>query len=439
MRLPALRRQLDGQAVGAAMYDLVCELYPFCRSITGEGLRQTLAALAARVPLTIHEVPTGTEVLDWTVPKEWTIRDAYIRRPGGERLVDFREHNLHVMSYSTAVDATVSLEELRGHLFSLPEHPDWIPYRTSYYARRWGFCLSHRQLSELDDGDYEVRIDADLAPGHLSYGEYLIPGEREEEVLITAHACHPSLANDNLSGLALVTLLAQHLTGLELRYSYRFLLMPGTIGSITWLSRNEAAVGRIAHGLVAACVGDPGGLTYKRSRRGDAEVDRAAAQVLRHRGADAKTVDFSPYGYDERQFCSPGFNLAVGSLTRTPHGQYPQYHTSADDLDFVRPERLADSFTAYLEVLDVLEGNRRYENLFPRGEPQLGRRGLYPSMGGPQAEIETLGLLWVLNLSDGGWSLLDIAERAGLPFDVLARAADALATHGLIKECPDPG
>lgn len=437
VQLADLRQGLDSDAVGASMYELVAELYPFCRSITGPGFRQTLAAIAARVPFKIHEVPTGTQVLDWTVPMEWTIRDAYIRRPGGERIVDFRAHNLHVMGYSVPVDVTLPLEELREHLFTMPEHPDWIPYRTSYYAQRWAFCLSHRQLSELDAGDYEVRIDAELAPGHLTYGECLVPGRVEQEVLISAHACHPSLANDNLSGVALVTLLAEHLADLELHYSYRFLVMPGTIGSITWLSRNEHSVGRIAHGLVAACVGDAGSLTYKRSRRGDAEVDRAAVHVLRHRGG-SKVVDFSPYGYDERQFCSPGFNLPVGSLTRTPHGRYPEYHTSADDLSFVTPHDLADSFAAYLEVIDVLERNRRYENLLPKGEPQLGRRGLYPSVGGPQAEAETLGLLWVLNLSDGDHSLLDIADRAGLRFDIVGRAAESLTAHGLLQKCADP-
>jgi aminopeptidase-like protein len=420
--------------VGEELYKLVAELYPICRSITGDGVRRTLEIVGREIDLEVHEVPSGTQVLDWTVPREWNIRDAWVADAAGERVIDFQASNLHVMSYSVPVRATVPLAELKRHLYTLPEHPDWIPYRTSYYAERWGFCASQRLVDGLPEGDYEVCVDATLADGHLTYGEHLVPGRTEEEVLVTCHVCHPSLANDNCSGIAVASRLARRLAGERPRYSYRFLFIPGTIGSITWLARNEDRVGRIRHGLVLACVGDPGRLTYKRSRRGDAEIDRAVAHVLARSGRPHELVDFTPYGYDERQFCSPGFNLPVGCLSRTPYARYPEYHTSADDLDLVGPEHLQDSFDACWEVLQVLEGNRRLVNLSPKGEPQLGRRGLYGSIGGrSDAEERQMAMLWVLNLSDGDHSLLDVAERAGLPFAMVADVAAALQDAGLLS------
>ena len=430
-----LRAPTDVGTVGDSMYRLMSELYPICRSITGDGVRETLRRVAELVPLTIHEVSTGTRVFDWVVPKEWNIRDAYVLDSQGRRVVDFKRSSLHVLNYSVPVRMKVSLEELKDHLFSLPEHPDWIPYRTSYYKEDWGFCVSHNQRAALNEEQYEVGIDTSLEEGYLTYGEYHLPGASPEEVLISCHVCHPSLCNDNLSGIALVTFLASHLRTLSLRYSYRFLFIPGTIGAITWLSLNEEKASRIRHGLVAACVGDSGRPTYKKSRRGDAEIDRAAALVLSHSGEDYEILDFSPYGYDERQFCSPGFNLPVGSLTRTPHGRFPQYHTSADDLDLVAPEYLADSFRIYLTVLSVLENNGKYVNLNPKCEPQLGRRGLYNAIGGnAQSKENELAMLWVLNLSDGRHSLLDISERAEFPFPVVRSAAELLHSHGLLRE-----
>ncbi len=431
--LSALRQDSDFAALGAGMHALVAELYPICRSITGEGLRDTLRILRRESGLTIHEVPSGTAVLDWTVPKEWNIRDAWVSDARGERVIDFRKSNLHVVNYSVPVRRRMSLSELRPRFHTLPDRPDWIPYRTSYYSEDWGFCLAHRDLERLEEGTYEVVIDSSLEPGRLDYGELFLPGSTTEEVLFSAHACHPSLANDNLSGLALLAALARLLAGVERRYSYRFLFVPGTIGSIAWLARNEPAAARIRHGLTAACVGDAGPLTYKKSRRGDAEIDRAAQHALRLSGEPHGVVDFSPYGYDERQYNSPGFNLAVGSLTRTPHGKYPEYHTSADDVGFVRPESLASSLRAYLSIVAILEGNARYRNTHPKGEPQLGRRGLYRAIGGlPDPGELTMAMLWVLNLSDGGPTLLDVAERAGLPFDRVRAAADALLAHGLL-------
>jgi aminopeptidase-like protein len=418
---------------GEGMWKLMAELYPVCRSITGEGFRSTLATLAGHVDLEVHEVPSGTQAFDWTVPREWNVTDAYVEDPSGRRVIDFRASNLHLMSYSVPVDARMPLSELKQHLHTLPDHPDWIPYRTSYYADNWGFCLSQRQLDTLAEGEYHVVVDTSLTEGALTYGECLVPGTSADEVLISCHACHPSLCNDNLSGVVLATFLAKALAGASLRHTYRFLFIPGTIGSVVWLSRNESRADQVRAGLVLACVGDPGRLTYKRSRRGDAEIDRAVAHVLTTRGGPYELTDFSPYGYDERQFCSPGFNLPVGCLNRTPHGQFAEYHTSADDLDFVRPEHLADSYAACLDIVRVLEDNATFVNQNPKCEPQLGKRGLYGAIGGRSDTVQfQLAMLWVLNLSDGDHSLLDIAERSGLSFGLLADAAQALATAGLL-------
>ncbi|HJQ48251.1 MAG TPA: DUF4910 domain-containing protein [Amycolatopsis sp.] len=413
------------------MHRLVERLYPICRSITGDGARQTLRIVGEHIALDTFEVPTGTEVFDWTVPKEWNIRDAYIADSTGRRVVDFAESNLHVVSYSTPVSATMTLDELRPHLHTLPEHPSWVPYRTSYYAPNWGFCLAQDTLDAMTDREYEVRIDSTLDDGHLTYGEHVVPGQVTDEVIVSCHTCHPSLANDNLAGIAVAVALAQSLENPY--YTYRFLFMPGTIGAITWLARNADRIGKVKHGLVLACAGDAGHLTYKKSRRGDAGIDRVLAHVLRGRRHDL--IDFSPYGYDERQFCSPGFNLGVGSLSRTPYASYPEYHTSADNLDFVSPEAMEDTLAVCREAFSVLERDRRYVNLSPYGEPQLGKRGLYDSLGGrSDAKEAQMAMLWVLNLSDGGHDLLDIAERSGLPFGAVAAAADALAEAELLKE-----
>ena len=421
--------------IGQEMRDFIGQMYPICRSITGNGLRETLSLIGRHIPLEIHEVPTGTTVFDWTVPKEWNIRDAYVKDSAGSKVIDFRRSNLHVVSYSTPVRATMTLAELKGHLFTVPEKPDWTPYRTSYYQENWGFCLSHNDLLKMKEGRYEVCIDSSLESGHLTYGECFLPGEEENEVLISCHACHPSLCNDNLSGVAVTTFLARHLSIRPRRYSYRFLFIPGTIGSIAWLCLNEERVHRIKHGLVAACVGDSGKSTYKKSRRGDAEVDRAVAHVLKHSGNDYEILDFSPYGYDERQYGSPGFNLPVGCLMRTPHGRYPEYHTSADDLTFVRPECLSDSFHKYFAVLKILENNRTYLNRNPKCEPQLGKRGLYRFIGGDrETGFDQMSMLWVLNLSDGSHSLLDIAEQAGYEFTMIKNAAEVLRKNDLLTE-----
>lgn len=437
--LGGVRRSLDVARAGGEMFALIAELYPICRSITGDGVRQTLRRIRELIPLEVREVPSGTRVLDWTVPKEWNIRDAYIKDAAGERIVDFRRSNLHVVGYSVPVRTTVALAELEGHLFSLPDRPGWVPYRTSYYDETWGFCLAHAQRQALADGVYEVCIDASLEPGSLTYGELLLPGRRPEEVLISTHICHPSLCNDNLSGIALCTFLARALAAVSLEYSYRFLFIPGTIGSIAWLALNEERVRLIRHGLVVTGVGAPGPLTYKKSRRGDAEIDRVAEVVLKHGGQPYQVVEFSPYGYDERQYCSPGFDLPVGVLSGVPHGKYPEYHTSADDLDFVKPAPLADALRTSLAFIEGLEGNRTYRSTNPKGEPHLGRRGLYRAIGGAgdPAGLQ-MAMLWVLNMSDGRHSLLDIAERARMSFDAVQEAAGILAAHGLLAERGGP-
>jgi aminopeptidase-like protein len=419
--------------IGLELHGFATDLYPICRSITGDGIRQTLESIGRRIPLRITEVPSGTPVFDWTVPKEWNIRDAFIKGPDGNRVVDFRRSNLHVVNYSTPVRTTMPLSELKEHLLTLPDHPDWIPYRTSYYQENWGFCLSHNQMLALEDGDYEVCIDSTMGDGHLSYGECYLPGSSTDEVLISCHSCHPSLANDNLSGITVATALAQLLSRRDLRHSYRFLFIPGTIGAITWLARNPEAVGRIRNGLVLTCIGDAGGFHYKKSRQGDAEIDIAVAHVLRHHTESPQILEFSPYGYDERQYCSPGFNLAVGCLMRSMWGSFPEYHTSADNLNFIQPLQLAGSLRVCAAILDVLENNRRYCNQNPYCEPQLGRRNLYRSTGGDTIGVEISARLWVLNLSDGRHTLLDIAERSSLPFAVINDAAELLFQGGLLS------
>lgn len=427
----------DVGTIGAELYAFAEELYPICRSITGDGIRRTLAMIQKRIPLEVSEVPTGMPVFDWTIPKEWNIRDAYIKVPGGPRVVDFQKSNLHVLNYSAPVHEKMSLAELKPHLFTIPDKPDWIPYRTAYYQRNWGFCLSHNHLLKLEDREYEVCIDSTLEDGNLTYGEYCLPGRSADEVLISCHVCHPSLANDNLSGLTVATFLAEILSGQKLNYSYRFLFIPGTIGAITWLARNREKARRIRHGLVLTCIGDKGSFHYKKSRRGNAEIDRAAANILAHLSESSSVLEFSPDGYDERQYCSPAFNLAVGCLMRSVWGTFPEYHTSADNLDFIHQEQLAQSLHVCASILNVLENNVRYRSLNPCCEPQLGRRNLYPSADNGLGALELRARLWVLNLSDAQHSLLDIAERSGISFQKIHDAAELLCQNGLLSIVPD--
>ena len=432
----SLGPSIEDDAIGNDIYALAAEIFPICRSITGDGVRRTIDVLAQHIQIQRHELPTGTPVLDWTVPNEWNISDAYIKNSQGQRVVDFQRSNLHVVNYSAPVSQRMQISELKRHVFTLPDQPDLIPYRTSFYKEEWGFCMPHRQLEALEaaGGEYEVVIASRLEPGRLTWGEYLQVGESTDEVLISTHICHPSLANDNCSGLALATMLARELSRRKTRLSYRFIFVPATIGSIAWLATNESTLSRIKHGLVISNVGDAGAPTYKRSRRGDSVVDRAVNHVLKQSGSPFNLLDFFPYGYDERQYCSPGFDLPVGLFQRSQFGTFPEYHTSADNLDFIRPQHLAASFRWIVQALEILERDRRLVNLFPKGEPQLGRRGLYSAFGsGKDAMTRNMAMLWTLNLSDGRHSLLDIAERADLPFDLISAAASDLESHGLLS------
>jgi aminopeptidase-like protein len=422
-------------ATGPELHALVSELYPIARSITGDGVRETLRILGRVTPIEVTEVPSGTPVLDWTVPLEWNIREAWIADASGRRVVDFRDSSLHVMSYSVPVRARMTLDALRPHLHALPDHPDWIPYRTSYYDERWGFCLRQATLDALAPGEYEVCIDSTLAAGHLTYGEVVVPGRTDDEVLVSTHVCHPSLADDNLSGLAVSAFLAREMRSRPRpRYTLRFVYAPGTIGAITWLARNRERAARIRHGLTLTCLGDSHPFTYKRTLTGTAEIDRVVAHVLAAGERPHQLVDFFPYGYDERQYNSPGFRLAVGSLMRGRHGQFPEYHTSADDLSFVTPDRLAESLAVVRDVLDLLDANRTFRSLAPYGEPQLGRRGLYRKTGGDDLPGFELAMLWVLSLADGRHALLDVAQRSGLAMEVVRAAADKLEANGLLEE-----
>jgi aminopeptidase-like protein len=406
------------EAIGRDAYELMRRMFPLCRSLTGDGVRATFDVLGEEIPITRTEIPSGTKIFDWIAPDEWNIRDAYIAASDGTRVVDFRRSTLHVVSYSEPVRTRLPLDGLRERLHTLPDQPDVVPYRTSYYERTWGFCLSHRQLLELPPDDYEVVIDSTLEPGHVSYAEVAIEGEGEDEVLVSTYVCHPSLANDNLSGIAVATMLARELAERRLRHTYRFLFAPGTIGPLAWLHQNRQQLDRIRHGLTLSC---------------NTEVDQAMEIVLRDSGARHRVLPWEPWGGDERQFCSPGFDLPVGCLMRTPHGDFDGYHTSADGLERIRPESLAGAVGACLELVDVLESNRPYTNLSPHGEPQLGRRGLYRSAGGAVATPDQeRALLWVLNQSDGSSSLLDVARRSSLRYAVVRRAAERLEEAGLL-------
>lgn len=416
------------------MMALMRDLYPICRSITGDGVRQTLRHLQAHIQLEIHEVPTGTPVFDWLVPDEWNIRDAYVANSRDERVIDFQQHSLHVLNYSTPIHTKMTLDELKPHLFSLPDRPDWIPYRTSYYNANWGFCLTHNQLLALAEDTYEVVIDSTLAPGSLTYGEWVLPGETTEEVIFSTHVCHPSMCNDNLSGIVVATMLAKAMQGRINRFTYRFLFIPGTIGSITWLALHQDSLEHIRHGLVISNLGDPAGFTYKRTRAGDCEIDRVVESTLTEAGAPHRIIDYVPYGYDERQFNSPGILLPVGAFWRSQYDTYPQYHTSGDNLDFVQGEQLQASLDMLGNVITTLEQNRRYLNLKPMGEPQLGKRGLYQAIAGDanRAGLQ-MALLWVLNYSDGNHDLLAIAQKSTLPFKTIAHAAKLLSATDLLK------
>jgi aminopeptidase-like protein len=410
------------------------QLYPLCRSIAGPALRQSFDLIERWIPLRRTEVPSGTKVYDWEAPREWHVRDAYIADTNGRRLIDWRRHNLHVVNYSVPVRATMSLHELEPHLHSLPDRPDWIPYRTSYYREDWGFCVSHRDREVIGPGPFEVVIDAEHRDGSLTYAECIVPGSGPDFAVVYVHSCHPSLANDNLSGIVVAAALADALRREAPRRTWRIVFGAGTIGSLAWLSRNEANLPRLRAGFTLGLLGDPAPITYKRSRQGNTATDRVAELVLKRSGQPRRVVDFEPYGYDERQFCSPGFDLPVGRLSRAQHGEYPEYHTSADDLSLLSADSLAGAIAVGASLIGALDSNRSLLNLSPKGEPRLGKRGLYGALGGLSPGESEQALLWVLSGSDGKCDLAAIARRSGLPFGAVVDAAAALESAGLLAE-----
>lgn len=424
----------DSKNIGKYMLEFIKKLFPICRSITGNGVRETMDIIKEHIPLEVHEVKSGTKVFDWTVPREWNIKDAYIKDSSGKKIIDFKENNLHIMSYSIPVNKKMSLEELKPYIHTLPDFRDRIPYLTSYYNENWGFCMTQNQFEAMKDDEYEVVIDSSLEDGSLTYGEYYIKGEVEDEIIFSAYTCHPSMCNDNLSGIAITVFLAEALSKIKTKYSYRFIFAPETIGTITWLSLNENKIKNIKMGLVATCTGDSGIKTYKRSKQGDSITDKIVENVLAHCGEKYNVWDFFPWGSDERQFCSPGINLPVGSLMRTAYG-FDGYHTSFDNLEYMSEKGLADSYKTYLEIVYVAENNRTYLNMNPKCEPQLGKRGLYRMIGGGcDYPFDESAMFWVLSFSDGEHSLLDISYRSGMEFKRIKHASDALYEKKLLTQ-----
>jgi aminopeptidase-like protein len=410
-------------------------LWPICRSIMGPGFRASLDIVGEIIPFERLRFPTGARILDWEVPEEWEPREAYLVGPDGTRRAEFRASNLHLVSHSVPFSGRLTLDELRPHLFSSPERPEAIPYRTSYYEAAWGFCLRHDELTTLPDGVYQVVVDTALRPGHLVVGEAVLPGQTDEEVLFCSYLCHPSLAHNELSGPLVLALLWERLAALpRRRYTYRFVIGPETIGAVAYLSvRGDHLRRTLRAGWVVTCVGDAAPFTYKRSRRGDSLADRAATLVLRDL-APHTVVGFDPAdGTDERQYGSPGFDLPVGSLMRTPYGRYPEYHTSLDNGDLIDFEAMLEVVEVYAQIVAALEANDVWRNRSPLGEPQLGRRGIYPGLGGgPAPAGHQRAMMWLLNLADGTHDLLDIADRSGLPVHVLADVARTLQGAGLL-------
>lgn len=421
----------DGR--GALIERLLLDLFPLCRSLTGDAVRETLRILSSVAPIDVVETPTGTEVLDWTVPPEWNPMAATMQRPDGEVVVDFADHNLHLVSYSEPFTGEVELAALQPHLHSLADRPNAIPYRTTYWKRDWGLCLPEVVRSTLGPGRYRVSVATRLEPGSLSYGEVVVPGTSPSagEFLISTHVCHPSMANDNLSGMIVAVLAAAAVAEHPRRMTHRFLFVPGTIGSICWLARNRGELHRIRHGLVLTGLGDDSGFVFKRSRRGGRAIDAIGQDVVGRRGGTS--IDYYPYGYDERQYCSPGFDLPVARLSRRLHGTFPEYHTSDDDLSFVSAARILEALDVVLEIAEAAESLERPRNLMPYGEPQLGRRGLYRPLAGmiDQRSVE-MAYLWLLAYADGEHDMDEISRRSGLDLADVERAADELAACGLL-------
>ncbi len=449
---------INWNAVTLEADDLLRRLFPICRSITGDGLRRTLNMLREITDFKLHEVPSGTVCYDWTVPDEWNVRDAYVADSSGQRVIDFQQNNVHLVNYSIPFEGTLTYYELAPHLYTLPDLPTAIPYRTTYYNRAWGFCLTHEQFQKLDKNEkYHVLVDATLTPGALTYGMTTLPGSSGKEFLISTYACHPSLANDNLSGAVLWILLLRELSGRTLHHSYRFIIAPETIGALAYIANDEQAVMALTGGLVATTVAGPGGFGYKRTFRGDAIVDRAVRLTFRELGLEFTEYPFDVNGSDERQYSTPGLRVPVGTICKDKYYEYPYYHTSLDNLEFVSAANLVETLKLYLMAIEKLEQNRTYRSLNPVGEPMLGKRGLYPKMGGAIKQKiadssvhgerryavdvgniifgnELDAIRWVLFYADGQTPLLDVAERTCLPMGQLYDAANKLVAGGLLEE-----
>jgi aminopeptidase-like protein len=420
--------------IGQSIYRLASELFPICRSITGDGVRETLDILKREIgALEVHEVPTGTRAFDWVVPLEWNIHDAYILSPDGDKIVDFQDSNLHVVGYSPPINAVLSLDELQEHLYSLPEQPDAIPYITSYYRERWGFCLTHRKRQSLTPGEYTVVIDSELKEGSLTYGELILPGKIEEEIFFSTYICHPSMGNNELSGPTVLTHIVKWLQTIERRYTYRIIFIPETIGSLVYLSRNLGVMReRIVAGYNITCVGDDRHYSYLASRYGDTLADRVAKHVLRHMHPGFKEYSYLDRGSDERQYCSPGVDLPVASIMRTKYGEYPEYHTSLDDLELISPEGLGGAYKVIQRCIECLEANETLK-VTVLGEPQLGMRGLYPTLSTKESGAQVRDMMNLLSYADGSNSLLDIAERIGVPMWNLLLVTRKLKDHDLLE------
>ena len=440
------------------LFSLMQELFPICRSITGNGVRKTLRILKEEIDLKIINVPSGTKVFDWKIPNEWNIKDAYVKNSKGERIIDFKKSNLHVLNYSMPIKKTISKKELKKHLHSLPEKPNSIPYVTSYYKRNWGFCVAHNSLKSFNDDHYDVHIDSTLQPGSLTYGEFLIKGKTNDEILISTYICHPSLCNDNLSGIVVTTILAKFLSKISTHFSYRFLFIPETIGAITWLSKNKKNLSQIKSGLVVTCVGGNGIFTYKKTRNNDSEIDNITIDVLKKTKKEFQIRNFFPYGSDERQYSSPGINLPIGVFMRTPYYEFKQYHTADDNLNSIKKFALNDSLIMLLKIILEIEKKKPlfkqtqknkilksksevYQNLNPNCEPQLGRRNLYRNMSkrrlvdkNDSENMVELSICWILNFSDGLHSLKEISQKSNLPLKLIQKTAKLLVEKKLLKK-----